>query len=84
MDTINQLSDQIDEKSAQYEKMILSQEMHDLLISIQNCTRNIECYRDQITDLDQQGKDAEALDLMNTMLYLLPKLWKQKLKKCAR
>ncbi len=45
--------------------MILSQEMLDLYKEYRDLYKEYEGYRDQIIDLDQQEKNAEALALMN-------------------
>lgn len=66
VDTVDQLSDQIKQDSAKYEKLILSQQMRDLYNQYTELSKEYNDYRDRIIALDQQGKDSEALTLIET------------------
>jgi methyl-accepting chemotaxis protein len=69
LDTIKQLSTQINQISAEYEKLILTTEMRDLYQEYVKAYQEFTGYRDQIMALDAEGKDAEALVLMRGDAY---------------
>ncbi|HEX2993800.1 MAG TPA: MCP four helix bundle domain-containing protein, partial [Anaerolineales bacterium] len=64
IDTIEELDGEITEKSAEYEKLIISTEMRGLFDEYSALYKEFGGYRDQIIALDQEGKDAEALTVM--------------------
>ncbi len=64
VDTISQLSKDVNTYSAEYEKLIISAEMKTLFDEYSTSYVTFADYRDQIVALAQAGKDAEALALM--------------------
>ena len=63
-DTINELSVEIEEKSAEYDKLIVSTEMRDMFDTYAGLYQDFLAHRDQIMALEQSGRDEEALALM--------------------
>jgi methyl-accepting chemotaxis protein len=64
IDTIKQLSNEIDTNSAEYEKLILTTEMRDLYNEYAKQYKQFVIYRDQLIALDLSGKDTEFLALL--------------------
>lgn len=64
IDTITQLESEIDKSNADYEKLILSQEMRDLFDTYAQDYKTFLGDRDKIIALALVDKDAEALSLM--------------------
>ncbi len=63
-DTVNELALQIASESADFEKLIISEDMQALYDDYTKSYDEFTSYRDQIMALDADGKDDEALDLM--------------------
>jgi len=68
-DAIKQLSKEIEQYSAEYEKLIISTEMGNLYNEYARQYRQFTVYRDQIIALDQEGKGVEALNMMRKDAY---------------
>ncbi|MBP6208526.1 MAG: MCP four helix bundle domain-containing protein [Anaerolineales bacterium] len=64
INTINELAGEIDATSAEYEKLILTDEMRKLFSDYQAAYEEFVGYRDRIVDLYTAGKGDEALVLM--------------------
>src|SRR5690349_11390162 len=64
LDTINQLSTEIDELSAEYEALIITEQMQGLFDEYTALYEEFSSYRDKMIALDQQGNDDEALIIM--------------------
>src|ERR1044072_3010550 len=64
VDTINQLSKDIDKVEAEYETLILSQEMHTLFNDYTKSYKEFIPFRDQIISLALADKKDDALTLM--------------------
>ena len=64
INTINELAGEIDTISAEYEKLILTDEMRKLFSDYQAAYEEFVGYRDRIVDLYTAGKSDEALVLM--------------------
>ena len=64
INTINELAGEIDVTSAEYEKLILTDEMRKLYDDYQAAYEEFVGYRDRIVDLYTAGKGDEALVLM--------------------
>jgi len=64
VDTINQLSADMDKNAAEYEKLIISNEMKDLFSSYTATRKTFNLDRDKIIALAVSNKDAEAITLL--------------------
>ncbi len=62
--TINALSVEIQEQSAEYEKLIVSTEMKDMFDKYSALYGAFSIHRDEIMALEQSGRDEEALALL--------------------
>ena len=69
IDTINQLSTDMDKNGADYEKLILTKEMGDLFTSYSAARKTFDLDRGRIVTLATANKDSEAIALLRGDAY---------------